>query len=457
MSTYHRVKKSKTRHLASFPPFARALGTLAVLFGALHPSSALAAGETLWPNLAAPAPGDASGANDAAIIIAIESYAVLPKVKGAVDNGTLWYQYFTGARKVPEANVQILRDGGATMESILPAIAAAAERAKAGGKVWFVFIGHGGPARDAKDGVLVTFDAQQNPDSLYARSISQRTVLDALAKSAAQPVAIIDACFSGLSARYDAEVRPIAEGVMPTIPVELLYQSPAIVLSAGKPNEFAGRLPGAQRPAFSYLALGALRGWADENHDGVVTAAEVVSYARAKLVELPIHREQTPQLTAPDGSVALATGVKEAGPSIPGIVAQLPNDDSHLDNPTRREPANADRPAHTEGTWSTQKSLALVSGGVGVASAVVAGVFAAKAVASNNDSKAECNPADSTQCSAAGVTSRSDARSAAGVATVGTIVAAVGLGAAAVLWFTAPSGDTQVGVGLGGFSLRRTF
>jgi hypothetical protein len=420
------------------------------------------AADPLWPNLAAPAPADANGANDAAVIVAIESYAVLPKVKGAVDNGTLWYQYFHDTRKIPEGNVQILRDGGATMESILPAIAAAADRAKAGGKVWFVFIGHGGPARDAKDGVLVTFDAQQNPDSLYARSVSQRTVLDALSKSAAQPVAVIDACFSGLSARYDSEVKPIAEGVMPTIPVALLYQSRAVVLSAGKPNEFAGRLPGAQRPAFSYLALGALRGWADENKDGTVTAEEVVSYARAKLVELPIHREQTPQLTTPDPNVALATGAREAGPSIPGIVAQLPNDDTQLDNPTRAaSPAPAGPttpgPRPDESSWSTQKTLALAAGGVGLAGAVVAGVFAAKALSNDKDSKAECNPADDTQCSAAGVTLRSDARSAAGVATVGTIAAAVGLSAAAVLWFTAPSGGTQVGVGPGGLSFRRTF
>ena len=416
--------------------------------------------EPLWPDLSKAAPVEAMGANDAAIIVAIESYAVLPKVRGAVDNGTLWFQYFLEQRKIPEANVQFLRNGDATVETIPAAVAAAAARAKAGGKVWFVFIGHGGPAKDQKDGVLVGFDAQQNPQSLYARSVLQRDLLDALSKSAAQPVAIVDACFSGLSARYDTETQAIAEGVQPTIPVEVLYTTPVVVLSAGKADEFAGRLPGARRPAFSYLLLGALRGWADENHDGSVTAAEAVSYARAKLATLPIHRTQTPQLSAVDPNLVLAKGVSEAGPSIPAIVAKLPEDDTALDTTSRgigtsslQEPGAESSRSH----WGTQKTVALVAGGVGIAGAVVGGVFAAKAVSANSDSKAECNPAEASQCTAKGASLRADAYSAANVATVGAIVAGVGIAAGAVLWFTAPSGEVKVGVGPRGIAFEGRF
>lgn len=38
-----------------------------------------------------------------------------------------------------------------------------------GGTLWFVFVGHGAPSKDAKDGVLIGVDAQQRADSLYAR------------------------------------------------------------------------------------------------------------------------------------------------------------------------------------------------------------------------------------------------------------------------------------------------
>jgi hypothetical protein len=48
------------------------------------------------------------------------------------------------------------------------------------------------------------------------------------------------------------------------------------VLSAGKGDQFAGPLPGLGRPAFSWLVLGALRGWGDADRDGTVTAREAV-------------------------------------------------------------------------------------------------------------------------------------------------------------------------------------
>ena len=48
------------------------------------------------------------------------------------------------------------------------------------------------------------------------------------------------------------------------------------VLTAATADQVAGPLPGAARPAFSYLVLGGLRGWADSDHNGRVTAGETV-------------------------------------------------------------------------------------------------------------------------------------------------------------------------------------
>jgi len=49
-----------------------------------------------------------------------------------------------------------------------------------------------------KDGVLVGFDAQQDADSLYARSLAQGELQSLFAKGAqARTVVLLDACFSG--------------------------------------------------------------------------------------------------------------------------------------------------------------------------------------------------------------------------------------------------------------------
>jgi hypothetical protein len=94
------------------------------------------------------------------------------------------------------------------------------------------------------------------------------------------------------------------------------------VMSAAASNQYAGLLPGEQRPAFSYLALGAMRGWGDSNLDGTVTAQEVVDYARNALrILLSGGRAQTPEM-AGDGSFPLARA-SEAGPDLARLLLEL--------------------------------------------------------------------------------------------------------------------------------------
>jgi len=79
-------------------------------------------------------------------------------------------------------------------------------------------------------------------------------------------------------------------------------KKPLVLLTAGTSRQFAGALPGLARPAFSYLALGALRGWADDDHDGSVTANEVVTFSNAVMSTTVRGRQQTPQLNPPEAA-----------------------------------------------------------------------------------------------------------------------------------------------------------
>ncbi|MEO7035633.1 MAG: hypothetical protein ABI548_17040 [Polyangiaceae bacterium] len=104
----------------------------------------------------------------------------------------------------------------------------------------------------------------------------------------------------------------------------------------------------------------------------------------------------------------------------------------------------------------TQKTVAIVAGGVGVVGVVVGAIFGLQ-------SKSKHDKAASLQCSgatcpdASGVTASSDARSAGNISTVAFVVGAVGLAGGAALWFTAKpaeSSGTQVGLGLGTIQVR---
>lgn len=253
---------------------------------------------------------------DVALIVAVEDYAFLPDVPGAVANANAWEMYFRRGMGIEE--VHVLTNRQASREDIVDFAGRAARQVGEGGTMWFVFIGHGAPAKSGKDGVLVGMDAKGNMRSLEARGIAQSELLAKLGEGAqARTVAIFDACFSGRTGGGAA----LAEGVQPVIPVvEPEIGEGSLVLTAAKADQYAGALPGAERPAFSYLLLGAMRGWADDG-DGMVTASEALWFTKRHLRSVQ-GRQQTPQLDGA-GNVVLAKAVEESGPDIGRILDRV--------------------------------------------------------------------------------------------------------------------------------------
>ena len=248
-----------------------------------------------------------------ALVVAIDDYAFVADVPGAVRNGEAWAGWLMRGRGVPASRVALLRDREATREKIIHHAKRLGGLAKKGARAWLVFIGHGAPAKSRKDGVLVGADATGDAIGLYGRSVAQKELIDALGASGAEVLAVVDACFSGRAPGG----QPLAPGLQPLLPVE---GSPAgaSILAAGAADQFAGPLPGANRPAFSYLVLGALRGWGDRDGNGTVTAAEAVGYAAEALAAVLTNRRQTPSLHGSD--VSLAASAREAGPDLAALV-----------------------------------------------------------------------------------------------------------------------------------------
>lgn len=265
-----------------------------------------------WPSVDAPLPKQGGGEKDAALLVSIADYAFLPDVPGAKENAAAWYQHLTTTRAVPATQVTWLQDTDATVEGLTDALAELPKKVKPGGTIWVLFIGHGAPSQDGNDGVLVGADAQNVVRSLYARSLPRQKLLDALSSGPhGRLVVVLDACFSGQS----GSGQQLATGTMPTLPEKeslVKAKKPVVLLTAGTSRQFAGALPGLERPAFSYLALGALRGWADDDGNGTVTANELVTFANAVMSTTLRGRQQTPQLNPP-ASRDVALGKAAAG------------------------------------------------------------------------------------------------------------------------------------------------
>lgn len=286
-----------------------------------------AGSEASWPDISASPATAGGGEKDAAVVVGIDRYGYVAPVPGAARNAEDWYSYFTKGLKVPIERITLLRDNQGTLEKMRRFGEKAAKSVESGGTLWFVFVGHGAPDKDGKDGLLVGADAQQEAESLYTRSLARRELLDILAKGRQEKtVVVIDACFSGRAPGG----APLVAGLQPLVAVGSLAvpNGPkTVIMTAARSDQFAGSLPGEGRPAFSYLTLGALRGWGDDKNnggdgDGTTTAGEAVAYARKALAALAASLSATaqePELSSGNPQEALGSG-RENGPDLAAMV-----------------------------------------------------------------------------------------------------------------------------------------
>jgi hypothetical protein len=294
---------------------------------ALALTFSMACAQVAWPTVDthANANGEATtttskiGANDAAIIAGVSKPFVLPEVQGAAENASSWFTWLTRARGVPLQHAHLLRDGDVTRERLLAAAEKARSEVGPGGTMWIIFIGHGAPSAQRDDGVLLGVDAQRTEHSLRERGVTQRELLEAARGKQASTIAIFDACFSGMAS--DGKT-PLVPGSQATLPVHK-SDAPAGTLILSSSEEVAGPLPGHDRPAFSYLLLGAVRGWGDKNDDGRVTVAEAYGYTKQALTALVTDKVQVPTVRGAPSSldVVVSDPARERGPDLIELAA----------------------------------------------------------------------------------------------------------------------------------------
>jgi hypothetical protein len=121
--------------------------------------------------------------------------------------------------------------------------------------------------------------------------------------------------------------------------------------------------------------------------------------------------------------------------------------------PTAPPPSDAIPPPPSRGS-SSQRTWALVAGGVGIAGVAVGSIFGILSLSHKSDGNSHCNLGPTgSECDAEGVQARSSAISTGNVSTVAYVVGVAGLAAGAVLWFTAPSSTESsapsIGLGVG--------
>ncbi len=288
-----------------------------------------------WPDLSSPRPTTAAHREDAAVVVGLEAYTFLPPVQGAVTSAQRWAAHLVQSRGVPRDRVFLLEDTRATASAIANSVADAALEVGSGATLWFVFVGHGAIAPDGNDGILLGIDASQSQSALSRQGLSLGALLKILDMGAqAHTLVVLDTSFdslgpsggpqdvfsassSGKPSSSDSSTDVLPGTLARTISTRLDERGTVFMpVQALSPPP---TLPGLDLPVFSYLLLGGMRGWADQDTDGRVLPAELADFVNNTL-ELVLG-PQAPGLSVLGNRDTPATTFgREPAPEFPAIV-----------------------------------------------------------------------------------------------------------------------------------------
>jgi len=221
---------------------------------------ATAAGGEL-PGLDAPVRGSSPAPADAAVIVGVEDYAFIDDVPYASADAQAVYDLLLYTRGIPPQNLHLLQ--GASREQVVNHLEQAVGQVGPGGRLWFYFAGHGAASTQDGQRMLLGDDVRPDPSVFDSRGLRLDEITSALRD--VESLLILDTCYAGASRGGG----PILDGTRFVVPASALEPTGRVaVWSAAAPSELSSALDEVGHGAFTYFAVGALRGWADGELSG---------------------------------------------------------------------------------------------------------------------------------------------------------------------------------------------
>jgi hypothetical protein len=228
-------------------------------------------------------PGDKSW-RSAAVVIGVEDYDQLDDVRLAFNDALLFRDFIEQSQGVTRGRMYYrYNPSDAEMRQ---ALARATARVRKNGTLWIYFAGQGVITEDGEARLLPADATEDDLDS--AISLTELEELAARSR-ASRVVIVIDASFDG-SERQE-HINP---GEPPPLVRWTDRSNPEVVVWLADETGAARNYDAAGHGLFTWLAVGAMQGWADDNGDGNITLVEAQTYVREQSAAL--GRTQRPTL-----------------------------------------------------------------------------------------------------------------------------------------------------------------
>jgi hypothetical protein len=248
-----------------------------------------------------------------AVIVGINDYPHLPKLKYAVNDAELIYDFLVNVNGIPAQNVTLLLNEQAGIRSLRTSLGTAL-RAAAGPEdmVIIYFAGHGGAERDSEspdgDGLekyLLAYDSI--PGDLYSSALPMRELSYILKRIRSERLVLIaDACYSGASGGRTTGVLGARATLSDNFLDRLAGGRGRVILTASGPNEVSVEKDELRQGVFTYYFLEGLRGPADADQDGMITVDEAYRYVSDKVPQATGQEQHPVKKGVVEGRLALS-------------------------------------------------------------------------------------------------------------------------------------------------------
>ncbi len=247
-----------------------------------------------------------------AVIIGIDSYPRIPKLKYAVNDARAFYRLLVQNNRIPAENVVLMTDGEATLTRLRSSLGTRLKQsAGRDDMVIIYFAGHGATERDAMspdgDGLekyILPHDA--DPKDLYATALPMREISHILNRIQSERLIFIaDACYSGASGGRTISIGGFRANISDGYLNRIARGKGRVIITASGANEVSAENDSLQHGVFTYYLIEGLKGRADFDRDGLVTVDEVYRFVSDTVPKATAQEQHPVKKGAVEGQLVL--------------------------------------------------------------------------------------------------------------------------------------------------------